>query len=145
MIKLGHIVGNLDVFGTFGGGVLTIVEIFLGSSNFPSLDKMYLKITPKYYRNTHFPRLRLIINFWHLLKNNCSLSICVFKHQKFIKLCKTNFMNTPKYSRKAKLITFRYIGGSLFNPNGLTNQMKIPQSMMKVILYLSFRTIMIWW
>ncbi len=54
-------------------------------------------------------------------------------------------MNTPKYFRKAKLITFRYIGGSLFNPNGLTNQMKIPQSMMKAILNLSFRVIMIWW
>jgi uncharacterized protein Usg len=120
--------------GLFGGGMLTIVEIFLGLSNFPSLDTMYPKITPKYYKNTHFPRLKLILNFWHLLKHNCSLSICVSSHQKILKSCKTNFMNMPKYFWEAKLITFWYIGASLFNPNGLTNQMNVPQSMIKVIL-----------
>jgi hypothetical protein len=42
-------------------------------------------------------------------------------HQRILKSCKTNFMNMPKYFQKPKLITCWYIGGSLFNPNVLTN------------------------
>jgi len=89
--------------GHFGGGVLTIVEIFLGSSNFPSLDTMYPKITPKYYRNTHFPRLRLIINFWHLLKHNCSLSICVFKSSKNYNIMQNQLHEHTKIFAKSQI------------------------------------------
>jgi len=104
MIKLGRIVGNLHVFGTFfGGGVLTIVEIFLGSSNFPFLDTMYPKITQKYYRNTHFPRLRLIIKFRHLLKHNCSLSICVFKSSKNYKIIQNQLHGHTKIFSKNQI------------------------------------------
>ncbi len=82
MIKLGHTIGDLDVFGTFWRWHVNNGKNLLGTKYFPSLDTMYPKITPKYYKNTHFPRLRLILNFWHLLKHNCSLSICVFKSSK---------------------------------------------------------------
>jgi hypothetical protein len=40
--------------GVSKGGMLTIVEMFLGFGNLPSLDIMYLKITLEYTKNMDF-------------------------------------------------------------------------------------------
>ncbi len=52
-------------------------------------------------------------------------------------------MNWSKYSLKALLTTLWKIGGPFFTPNGITIQTKAPQSITKVVLYLSLGVVKI--
>jgi hypothetical protein len=67
--------------GVSKSGMLTIVEIFLGLNNLPSLDTMYPKITLEYTKNMHFLGLKLIPNFQHF-----SICLNVFLGDQNIKI-----------------------------------------------------------
>lgn len=81
----------------------------------------------------HFLGLKLILNFWHLLKHNCNLFICVFKWLNTLESSKNNFINTPLYFWKNKLITFQYVNGTFWHWNCINSEMKVFQLVMKVL------------
>jgi hypothetical protein len=55
-----------------------------------------------------------------------------------------SFMNSLKYSQKARFIIYYYVSRTLFSPKSITNHTKAPQLVMKMVFYLSFGDIMIW-
>ncbi len=92
-------------FKVFGGSILTIAKIFFGSSNLPSLDRIYSKMTLKYTKNMHFSRLKLLLKSLHLLKRNQSLFSYILKSLNTLKSSRNNFLNTlkPKIASKGHI------------------------------------------
>lgn len=137
LLKIGMSLGVFDI------GMLTMVVIFLRSNNFPSFNTMQPNMTLENTKNIHFSQLKLISNSQHLLKHNRNFARCVFKSLKMLNSSKNSFMNTPRYSFKAMLIVYWQVGGVFFSLKGMTNHIKVPHLMMKVVLYQSFDVVMI--
>jgi hypothetical protein len=72
MIKLGHTVGNLDVFGIFGGGMLTIVSLSIcvsKSSKNSKIMQNQLREHAKIFSKSQIDYL--LVQWWIIIQSKC--------------------------------------------------------------------------
>lgn len=87
LVKLNHVIENLNVLGDFLGQHITIAKNLLGSNNLPSFDTMYFKMTHEHTKNKHISRLRLISYPLHSSQNinaTCPIGFLITEHVEII-------------------------------------------------------------
>jgi len=60
-------------FEVFGGGMLTIIEIFFGSDSLFFHDTMYPRMSPKYTKNMHLFKIQVDTKFMAPVKTKAQL------------------------------------------------------------------------
>jgi len=125
--------------------MFTIPCIFFGFSIFPSLKTIKPKIIPGNTINSHLFGFLLMPYSWHFWKYSMNFYKWLSMSLYTIKSSKNIFIKLSKYSMNVLVMTFWYVGGPFLTPNDITFHIKTPQLVINVVLYLSSRTIYIWW
>jgi len=132
-------------YGFLGAGMFIIVCIFFGFGSFPSFQTIKPNIMLKNTINTHLSRFKLLPYSLHFWKHNLSFCKWLSMSLYTMKSSKNIFIKLSKYFLNVLVTTLWYVGGSFFTLNNITFHIKAPQFITNIVLYLSSRTIEIWW